>query len=73
MLVFLSKIFACFFYDFFIHFYTYLCKPILGQDSRYWAGTVVTEPRCFIFDNSGTAGMTTNNRARAFAVRCIKD
>jgi hypothetical protein len=44
-----------------------------GTGGRYWAGTVVTEPRCFIFDNSGTAGMSTNNRARAFAVRCIKD
>jgi hypothetical protein len=45
-----------------------------GTGGRYWAGTVVTEPRCFIFDNSGTlAGMTTSNRARGFAVRCIKD
>ena len=45
-----------------------------GTGGRYWAGTVVTEPRSFIFDNSGTlAGMTTNNRARGFAVRCIKD
>jgi hypothetical protein len=47
---------------------------IKADGGRYWAGTVVTEPRCFIFDNSNNqAGMSTNNRARALAVRCIKD
>jgi uncharacterized protein (TIGR02145 family) len=45
----------------------------VGTGGRYWSSTVsITNSRSLGFSSSN-AGMSTNNRASGFSVRCIKD